>query len=69
MGCIMTSKKQKGNETRRAQTCVPYDQIRGVVLLVEIRFERPHVDIQPVPMYVPVYVLRVELIHLRYRIG
>jgi hypothetical protein len=50
-------------ETRRAQTCVPYYQVGCVVLLVETRFELPHVDIHSVPAHVPFSIRRAELIH------
>jgi hypothetical protein len=47
------------------RTCVPYDQIGCVVLLVETRFEPPHVDIHPVPAHVPLSICRAKLTHLR----
>ena len=44
---------------------MPYDQIGCVVLLVETRFEPPHVDVHAVPAHVPpLSIRRAELIHL-----
>src|SRR5258708_29189272 len=46
----------------RARTCVPYDQIGCVVLLVETWFEPPDVNIHPVPAEVPLSIRWAERI-------
>ena len=46
----------------RARTCVPYDQIGCVVLLVETWFEPPDVNIHPVPAEVPLSMRWAERI-------
>ena len=54
------------NENTYIRTCVAYDQIGCVVLLVETRFESPHVDIHSVLAHVPLSTIRrAELVHLR----
>lgn len=54
------------NENTYIRTCVAYDQICCIVLLIETRFEPPHVDTHTVPAHVPLSTIRhAELVHLR----